>query len=158
MFQNYNIHKAQEGTSGFPVRSVSGLSEADVVFRLSVAQGGVWGAHGESGRRKSAGVPADPAWPAARCTLLWLGRFSGLAAADVAAGLECGAAQAAWLAVFPMLGSIAHFALFSKDEAAGGCGVGSVSRQSSRRRSQAFGLQIIAQQIRCGREGPYPAV
>jgi hypothetical protein len=110
LFQNYNIHKAQEGTSGFPVRSVSGLSEADVVFRLSVAQGGVWGAHGESGRRKSAGVPADPAWPAARYTLLWL----GLAAADLAAGLECGAAQAAWLAVFPMLGSIAHFAFFQR--------------------------------------------
>lgn len=89
---------------------------------------------------------------------MWLGRFSGSVAANVAAGLECGAAQAAWLAVFSMLGSIAHIALLFKDEAAGGCGVGSVSCQSSRRWSQAFGLQIIAQQIRCGREGSDPAI
>lgn len=46
-----------------------------------------------------------------------------------------------------MLGLIAHFAFFSKDEAAGVCSVGSICCHSSRGRSQAFGLQIAAEQI-----------
>ena len=53
-----------------------------------------------------------------------------------------------------MLGLTDRFAFFSKDEAAGIRGVGSICCHSSRGRSQAFGLQITAEQIRCGGARP----
>lgn len=53
-----------------------------------------------------------------------------------------------------MLGVTARFAFFSKDEAAGIRGVGSICCHSSRGGSQAFGFQITAEQICCGGARP----
>lgn len=81
---------------------------------------------------------ADPKHGAHSCGL---GRLRGLRLQTKSWGWsEAPLRMPACLAVLSVLGLIAHSALFSKDEAASVCGVGSVSCQSRRRRSQAFGL------------------